>query len=380
MYHVPVSIFNHQKRPRQALYADPQAQGAMNKQTNVQPQNKLPVDLMPVQGFSLDQWPGNQKQRVPCQQNTNFNKLGSTVYPPKPQEKGRGRGGPAPQSQYQNGQSPSTFQSQGQNAQTQTWKRTPQNISQVFTSKNSQQLPTQPQMNASGRKRANETPQNNKFGQSINSHNLQQRSGGTSVQRTLKFGIDVPHNPKLPAGAPAPSLHSSAKGSSKHNTTSLVNLPNPATASFPTDSKNILKLEKSVEEKITLNKDLHVITATVAGVKKWSKYKEQVPLMFEVFGVVDSALVKDSSGMAKEFLLRDEQESMQCIFYEIDRSIPRLTRGHWHRLLGNFNERCQKFHCVSVRATDQEERTLGKRLVAVSTKAMETIVRTLREV
>ncbi|KAK3596307.1 hypothetical protein CHS0354_014792 [Potamilus streckersoni] len=378
MYNVPVSIFNHQKRPRQALYADPQSQGSMNRQTNVQPQNKLQVDLMPVQGFSLDQRPGNQKQGIHCQRSTDFNKLGSTVYPPKPQERGRGRGGPSPQSNYQSGQSQSTFRSQGQNAQTQSWKMSPQNRSQVVTSKNTQQSQVQSQtsqMNVSARKRANETPQNNKFGHSINSQNLQQRSGGISAQRALKFGGAIPHNPTPTAGAPAPNLYSSVKMPNMYNTASLVNLPHPAT-----DSKNSVKLEKSVEEKISLNKDLHVITTTIAGVKKWNKYKEQVQLIFEVYGVVDSALVKDSSGMTKEFLLRDEQDSMQCIFYEIDRSIPRLTRGQWHRLLGNFNERCQKFHCVSVRATDQEERILGKRLVAVSSKTMETIAKTLREV
>lgn len=34
----------------------------------------------------------------------------------------------------------------------------------------------------------------------------------------------------------------------------------------------------------TVDKSMKFVTATIQGLRKWSKYREQVPLVFEIFG------------------------------------------------------------------------------------------------
>lgn len=34
-------------------------------------------------------------------------------------------------------------------------------------------------------------------------------------------------------------------------------------------------------------------------------------------GIIDSALLRDKTSTGKEFVLRDEQDSIPCVFYEI---------------------------------------------------------------
>lgn len=34
----------------------------------------------------------------------------------------------------------------------------------------------------------------------------------------------------------------------------------------------------------TVDKSIRVVTTTIQGVKKWSEYRDQVPLVFEIFG------------------------------------------------------------------------------------------------
>lgn len=109
-----------------------------------------------------------------------------------------------------------------------------------------------------------------------------------------------------------------------------------------------------------VDKSLHLITASIQGVKHWSKYRDSINMIFEVYGVVDSAMMQDPSATGKEFLIKDEQDSMSCIFYEIDRQLPRLTRGHWHRCVGTVDGRSGKLKCVSVRPASMEEKDLSK--------------------
>ncbi|XP_060078407.1 spermatogenesis-associated protein 22-like [Ylistrum balloti] len=128
--------------------------------------------------------------------------------------------------------------------------------------------------------------------------------------------------------------------------------------SSTTQKKDPQKPPKKTENKA--DKTLHLITSTIQGIKHWSKYRDTINMIFEVYGVVDSALMQDPSGTGKEFLMKDEQDSMQCVFYEIDRQLPRLTRGHWHRCVGTMDERSGKFKCVSVRPASMEEKDISK--------------------
>nr|XP_060613698.1 spermatogenesis-associated protein 22 [Anolis sagrei ordinatus] len=102
---------------------------------------------------------------------------------------------------------------------------------------------------------------------------------------------------------------------------------------------------------------LRILSAVIESMKHWSQFAEKTPLLFEVLGVLDSAVTPGPYG-AKNFLLRDGKESVPCVFYEIDRDLPRLIRGRVHRCMGNYDAKRKLLRCVSVRpATADEEHT-----------------------
>uniref|UniRef100_A0A8C3JPH1 Spermatogenesis associated 22 n=1 Tax=Calidris pygmaea TaxID=425635 RepID=A0A8C3JPH1_9CHAR len=102
---------------------------------------------------------------------------------------------------------------------------------------------------------------------------------------------------------------------------------------------------------------LRILSAVIESMRHWSQYADKTPLLFEVLGTLDSA-VTPGPYRAKNFLLRDGKETLPCVFYEIDRELPRLIRGRVHRCMGNYDAKRNIFKCVSVRpATIQEQNT-----------------------
>ncbi|XP_009881005.1 PREDICTED: spermatogenesis-associated protein 22 [Charadrius vociferus] len=102
---------------------------------------------------------------------------------------------------------------------------------------------------------------------------------------------------------------------------------------------------------------LRILSAVIESMRHWSQYANKTPLLFEVLGTLDSAVTPGPYG-AKNFLLRDGKETLPCVFYEIDRELPRLIRGRVHRCMGNYDAKRNIFKCVSVRpATIQEQNT-----------------------
>ncbi|XP_026544297.1 spermatogenesis-associated protein 22 [Notechis scutatus] len=102
---------------------------------------------------------------------------------------------------------------------------------------------------------------------------------------------------------------------------------------------------------------LRILSAVIESMKHWSQYSNKTPLLFEVLGVLDSAVTPGQFG-SKTFLLRDGKETVTCVFYEIDRELPRLIRGRVHRCMGKYDVKHKVFKCVSVRpATSAEQQT-----------------------
>uniref|UniRef100_A0A8C0QS74 Spermatosis associated 22 n=1 Tax=Chelonoidis abingdonii TaxID=106734 RepID=A0A8C0QS74_CHEAB len=124
---------------------------------------------------------------------------------------------------------------------------------------------------------------------------------------------------------------------------------------------------------------LRIISAVIESMKHWSQYTYKTALLFEVLGTLDSAVTPGAYG-AKSFVLRDGKESLPCVFYEIDRELPRLIRGRVHRCMGNYDTKRNIFKCVSVRpATVVEQRTFQE-FVKTSDVEMRECVKTLNEV
>lgn len=83
---------------------------------------------------------------------------------------------------------------------------------------------------------------------------------------------------------------------------------------------------------------LRILTTVIGGMRHWSQFKDRVPYLVEIFGKVkssccccpivmtltgcalssatlDSAVTLGQHG-AKNFLMRDGKEVVQCVFYE----------------------------------------------------------------
>ncbi|XP_010081994.1 PREDICTED: spermatogenesis-associated protein 22 [Pterocles gutturalis] len=124
---------------------------------------------------------------------------------------------------------------------------------------------------------------------------------------------------------------------------------------------------------------LRIISAVIESVRHWSQYACKTPLLFEVLGTLDSAVTPGAYG-AKNFLLRDGREILPCVFYEIDRELPRLIRGRVHRCMGNYDAKRNIFKCVSVRPATIQEQNTFKEFVKIADAEMTAYVKAMNEI
>nr|XP_056721003.1 spermatogenesis-associated protein 22 [Euleptes europaea] len=124
---------------------------------------------------------------------------------------------------------------------------------------------------------------------------------------------------------------------------------------------------------------LRLLSAVIESMKHWSQYTNKAPLLFEVLGILDSAVTPGQYG-AKTFLLRDGKESVSCVFYEIDRELPRLIRGRVHRCVGNYDTGRKLFRCVSVRPASVPEQQTFQDFVRIADVEMGEYVKASNEV
>ncbi|XP_075928608.1 spermatogenesis-associated protein 22 isoform X2 [Petromyzon marinus] len=129
---------------------------------------------------------------------------------------------------------------------------------------------------------------------------------------------------------------------------------------------------------VTKERTVRVLTATVESMKHWSQYSLHVPLLFELFATLDSA-VAPKERFAKVFTLKDGPHAIRCIFYETDRELPRLTRGLLHRCVGRFDQQQEVFQCFSIRPASAIEKDTYLTLVSAADYTMQLFVANLRE-
>lgn len=123
---------------------------------------------------------------------------------------------------------------------------------------------------------------------------------------------------------------------------------------------------------------LRIVSASLESMKYWSQFSDRIPLLFEVLATLDSAVTLGDHG-SKLFLLRDGKNHVQCIFYEIDRDLPRLIRGRIHRAMGNYDQKRNLFKCVSVRAASVAEQQTFMEYISAADKEMERCVKSLED-
>ncbi|XP_017316192.1 spermatogenesis-associated protein 22 isoform X1 [Ictalurus punctatus] len=142
--------------------------------------------------------------------------------------------------------------------------------------------------------------------------------------------------------------------------------------------RSIQQQKSMLQEKAPAKKSLRILTAVVEGMKHWSQFKDKVPMMFEIFATLDSAVTIGKFG-AKNFLMRDGKDAVPCVYYENDQVLPRLIRGQVHRCVGNYDRQKNLFTCVSVRAASLSEQRNAQEAVKASDAEMRNEVRAFSE-
>jgi len=121
------------------------------------------------------------------------------------------------------------------------------------------------------------------------------------------------------------------------------------------DNQDQTKAKKE-KPKQFLDTSLRIMTCPISTMREWSKLKAAQGLtMFEIFGIVDSAVLKTKDGLGKEFMLKDDSSKIKCIFFEIDRELPKLTRGQVHRVIGSLDMCTDVVKVVAVRPAETGE-------------------------
>ncbi|NXF49245.1 SPT22 protein, partial [Oceanites oceanicus] len=141
-------------------------------------------------------------------------------------------------------------------------------------------------------------------------------------------------------------------------------------------SQEVSSSQLKIKEK---KNSLRIISAVIESMRHWSQYAYKTALLFEVLGTLDSAVTPGPYG-AKNFLLRDGKESLPCVFYEIDRELPRLIRGRVHRCMGNYDAKRNIFKCVSVRPATIQEQNTFQEFVKIADVEMTAYVKSMNEI
>ena len=146
-----------------------------------------------------------------------------------------------------------------------------------------------------------------------------------------------------------------------------------------TDSKHDNKIVRHPESAIaTKDLSLRMVSCGIQGIRKWSRYKSEIPMLFEVIGKSSSPLMVGKFDYEKKFLLKDNTGSINCVYYEVDRSLDRMIMGRAYRCVGNLKS--PNFHCVSIRLADEIEIRLFASKVHTSQQLLKPHTSTMKEV
>ncbi|XP_074528986.1 spermatogenesis-associated protein 22 [Halichoeres trimaculatus] len=131
--------------------------------------------------------------------------------------------------------------------------------------------------------------------------------------------------------------------------------------------------------KPAVENSLRILTAVIDGMRHWSQFKDKVSYLFEIFATLDSAVTLGQHG-AKNFVMRDGKQVVQCVFYENEHELPRLIRGQLHRCVGNYDRSRDVLVCVSIRPALPSELRNAQESVKVCDAEMRMLVKSLSEV
>ncbi|XP_028396814.1 spermatogenesis-associated protein 22-like [Dendronephthya gigantea] len=129
----------------------------------------------------------------------------------------------------------------------------------------------------------------------------------------------------------------------------------------------------------TVDKSMKFLTTTIKGARKWSEFRDQIPLVFEVFATLDSVPTSNNNGTAKLFNIKDPTGSSRCIYWEMDQKLPRMARGQMYRLVGALERKTGHFQCFTIRPAQASEQHLVTQQVKICDDAMTKLVSMISE-
>ncbi|KAM9331732.1 spermatogenesis-associated protein 22 [Pholidichthys leucotaenia] len=204
-------------------------------------------------------------------------------------------------------------------------------------------------------------------------------SGGDFRQnnfKTPRANDGAQSKPTPNAGFSRMGQQSSCRPPSSTNLNSQ--LPRPPPPAVPSPRRPLVD-QKMTPPKPTVENSLRILTAVIDGMRHWSQFKDKVPSLFELFATLDSAVTIGHYG-AKNFLMRDGKDVVQCVFYENEQVLPRLIRGQVHRCLGNYDRSRDVLMCVSVRTGLSSEMRNAQEAVKACDAEMRALVKSLSEI
>ncbi|XP_076607335.1 spermatogenesis-associated protein 22 [Chaetodon auriga] len=191
----------------------------------------------------------------------------------------------------------------------------------------------------------------------------------------------------LPAPATAPSRPSVNAAHPQNNSWKFTNsfglqkkpFEGNRSTNQPQTAQQTQTQQATFPMKPAFENSLRILTAVIDGMRHWSQFKDKVSYLFEIFATLDSAVTLGHHG-AKNFLMRDGKEVVQCVFYENEQELPRLIRGQVHRCVGNYDRSRDVLVCVSVRPGLPSELRNAQEAVKASDAEMRALIKSLSEV
>ncbi|GIY79155.1 uncharacterized protein CDAR_216621 [Caerostris darwini] len=113
-----------------------------------------------------------------------------------------------------------------------------------------------------------------------------------------------------------------------------------------------------------------IFTVTVDKLQTWPKVLSCGQVIFELFGILERIIpIKQPKAHKLQLKSQKMKSHMICTFYEIDRQLPKLVIGTWHRCIILFRQN-KEYQCVSIRSANSNELKYLDTLVIASSKSM----------
>ncbi|UJR24915.1 hypothetical protein I4U23_006279 [Adineta vaga] len=119
-----------------------------------------------------------------------------------------------------------------------------------------------------------------------------------------------------------------------------------------------VKLDQSMtSKKSSISEDgtLRIVTSTIQGMKHWTNKQLSYPILFEIFGKLDSQVTSLSATHTRQFSLIDDKDRIECTFAEMDQSFSNIDRDVQLRIICRLEHGNAIARCIAIRVANKDE-------------------------